>query len=126
MARKRSTKATDTASSGRRTTHYEARGTWDLGGLAEFFETPIANAIIREGEISIEWPPLEGIAPQTVLQKSSGSRYFGRSIWARGTSHEDVAEVEAVLYSNELGHILVGQETWRSGTTDWFVVQLIA
>lgn len=106
---------------------YDAQAAWEYGELNEHFRTKITDAVIRDNEISIDWPPVEGAATQTILRRTAGSNYVGRSVWASGTSQEDESTVEAVLYSNQSGHILVGQETWRiSGKTDWFVVQFRA
>jgi hypothetical protein len=48
-----------------------------------------------------------------------GQNFGGHATWAR-----DRATAEAVLYSNDSGHVLGGEENWESGMTDWFVVQL--
>jgi hypothetical protein len=94
--------------------------------LADHLKDPIASAVIRGDEIAVEWPRLDGEHSQmTLRRRSPRGEYSGRTIWASGTPFEDVAEVEAVLYSNPSGHLIVGEEKWKSGKVDWFVVQLV-
>ena len=103
---------------------FEASAAWDFGNLDDPFRTRLTDAIIRNEAISLRWPDFEGAPTLTVLSVEQGTRYRGHSTWAPGTPHEEVADVEAMLYSNELGHVLVGQEHWSSGKSDWFIVRL--
>jgi hypothetical protein len=105
-------------------TQYDARAAWDYGVLDDHFESQIPQAIFRGETIVIDWPPsIAGETTHTVLTRTAGSKYRGQSIWASRTPKEKEAVVEAVLYSNELGHVLVGEERWLSGYVDFFVVQ---
>jgi hypothetical protein len=100
-----------------------ARAAWAEGLLEDLFTTALSKFIFREGEeISLEWPPYDGHPAQSVLTRTNGSHYQGYSVWAAGTPKESRAVAEGVLYSNEGGYVLVGQERWVSGKTDWFVV----
>jgi hypothetical protein len=92
--------------------------------LEDLFRKPVPRAIFRGDEISLEWGPTEGQTAHSVLTRSRGGHYSGHSVWAAGTPREQRAVVEAVLYSNADGHVLVGQEKWANGDADWFVVQL--
>lgn len=103
---------------------YDARAASDDGMLDDAFSFRITKAIFRDGQIVIDWAKCEGETTLTVLTKTHGSRFSGKSVWGARTPHEETAVVEAVLYSNELGHVLVGEERWSSGEGDWFVVQL--
>jgi hypothetical protein len=60
-----------------------------------------------------------GAAAHTVLTRMHGQDFRGHATWAG-----DRATVEAVLWSNDSGHVLVGEESWESGMTDWLVVQM--
>jgi hypothetical protein len=101
---------------------YDARAAWDYETLDQRFRTKITRAVFHDDTILIDWPPENGKMASTVLRKGSGSRYTGRTLTGAGTPQEETSAVEAVLYSNEIGHVLIGQETWASWN-DWFVVQ---
>lgn len=105
-------------------THFDAVAAWAYGELADFFSTSPRKVIFRGDTIVIDWVPAEGAPTLTTLTRSSGGMYKGESVWAGRTPEEQTASVEAVLYSSERGHILVGEEKWSSGEQDWFVVQL--
>jgi hypothetical protein len=105
-------------------TSYSARAAWDYGILTDCLRTRLGQAIIRgKAEISLVWTPLDGAATSTELKRTTGSNFIGRSVWAAGTPKELVSAVEAILYSNDSGHVLVGQEKWSNGDVDWFIVQ---
>jgi hypothetical protein len=102
---------------------YNARAGCDEGALDDMFEVAITKAILRGNEIIIEWPEYYGHTTHTKLTTTAGSTYSGESIWGAHSEEEETAVVDAVLYSNEQGHVLVGEEHWSSGDCDWFVVQ---
>jgi hypothetical protein len=103
---------------------YDARAASDDGMLTDGFSLGITKAIFRDDQIVIDWAKFDGETTLTVLTKTRGSRYSGKSVWGDRTPREETAIVEAVLYSNDLGHLLIGEEKWSSGVGDWFVVQL--
>jgi len=106
--------------------HFSGRAAWNEGTLADHFKDEIVETIFRGDEISIVWPRIDNEHSEMTLKKRSDrGEYAGRGIWASGTPYEDIAEIQAVLYSNPGGHVIVGEEKWKSGKVDWFVVQLI-
>lgn len=104
--------------------HFDARAAWNYEHLNDLLKTELKAAIISGGQISLTWPESEGEETQTILLKSEGGKYVGSSIWASGKPLERRSTVTAVLYSNDFGHVLVGEEKWTTGDIDWFVVQL--
>ncbi len=105
-------------------TAYAARAAFDDGGLADHLKTKLVRAVIRDGTIALDWPEMDGHTAQTLLTQAAAGKYTGHSVWAAGTREEVRAVVEATLYSNETGHMVVGEEKWANGKIDWFVVQL--
>ncbi len=103
--------------------HYEARAGWDNGTLDEHLGTRIVKAVIREGAITLEWPLHDDEKAETYLTSDNGYHYSGYSVWSPATQRQQRSVVEAVLYSNKVGHVLVGQENWPSGLENWFIVQ---
>jgi hypothetical protein len=104
---------------------FSGRAAWGESLLADHLKDEIVEAIVRGDEISLVWPRIDGEHSQMTLKKRSDrGEYSGRGIWASGTPFEDVAEIQAVLYSNSGGHVILGEEKWKSGKVDWFVVQL--
>ena len=105
-------------------THFDAVCKWDYGELVDLFATSVPKVIFRDDTIVIDWAPVDGALTHTVLTRSADGKYTGQSVWAARTPREQTATVEAVLYSSEQGHMLVGEEKWSSGDEDWFVIQL--
>jgi hypothetical protein len=104
---------------------YVARAASDDGGIEDGLRITITKAIFRDGQIVIEWPEFDGLTTLTELTKAQGSKYTGKSVWGAKTPHAETAAVEAVLYSNEYGYVLVGVEKWSGGEAVWFIVQLL-
>ncbi len=104
-------------------TVYNARAAWDEGTLGDPLRTQITKAVLRGESISLDWPEVYGATASTILTRTQGARFKGHSVWAAGTRQEERADVEAVLYSNDRGHVLMAEETWDSGKADWFIVQ---
>jgi hypothetical protein len=105
-------------------TRFDGKGAWDFGTIDDHLANPVTEVIIREAEIVIDWEPVDGWPVNTILRKVTGSSYSGQSVWAARTARQQTADVEAVLYTNELGHMLVGEEHWSNGDDDWFVLRL--
>lgn len=104
-------------------TRYEARAAYKYEQLEDHLQQIVIEAIIRDKTVSIEWAEEYGARTHTTLTQTNGPIYTGESVWALGTRKELHGMVEASLYSNEIGYILVGEETWPN-EKDWFVVQL--
>jgi hypothetical protein len=102
----------------------EARVAWDEGDLESGFETKLTQATVSGDTILLDWPEFMKHPTRTKLTRVAGSRFEGSSVWAPGTNSAERATVEGVLYSNEFGHMLVGQEKWENGKVDWFVIQI--
>lgn len=102
----------------------DARSAWEEGRLEDHFNKPVSMCIVDD-TISIEWPDSKGEKSVTSLRRTKGPQYAGKSVWASGTSKEETAIVEAVLYANETGYVLIGEETWPLSGIDWFTVQAL-
>ena len=108
-------------------TQYFARATSDEGEIEDAFPIAITRAILRGGQIVIDWPEFDGEKTLTVLTKAQGKQVLrGVGLGVSRRRMRQTAVVEAVLYSNELGDAPVGEERWSGGEADWFVVQLSA
>jgi hypothetical protein len=106
---------------------YEARGSWGEADLSEFLglsDVAIGRAVFRKNEITFDWMSDEKRPVQhTRLSSTDGVRFEGYTEYASGYGN-DRAWVDAVLYSNSLGHILLGDGTWqREGRNESFIIQ---
>jgi len=99
-------------------------GTWEYETLSDRLQWRLTQAIIRPDAIALDWGVIEGGTATTELKKAQGSTFEGYSFWAYGTPDGQKATVRATLYSNETGHILIGEETLPTGKVDWFIVHL--
>jgi hypothetical protein len=106
---------------------YEARCKWgneDVSELLELSDGIIGKVIVRENEIAFDWisdekRPVE----HTRLSTIDGVRYVGYTEDVPGCG-DDRARIEAILYSNSQGHILLGQGTWElEGRRESFIIQ---
>ena len=104
-------------------TRFDALGRWDDGMLAHDFGKPMTAALFRDDEIVVDWP-YDHETTHIVLKRTTGSHYKGETTWAVGTRSEVKGVVEAELYSNDGGHVLMGEERWPNGEVDWFVLRL--
>jgi hypothetical protein len=107
---------------------YEGLCSWGDEELGEFLgwsDGIIGKVILRENEVAFDWISDEKEAVQhTHLTTTDGIHYVGYT--AHGPGHgDDRARIDAVLYSNAQGHILLGQGAWeQDGRTESFIIQL--
>jgi len=104
-------------------TFFEGRALWGDEELSEFFCNQIGRAIFRDNEISFDWVDEGEIIESTHLRSRNKINFQGQSINSAGTPEETKATVEAALYSNPNGHVLVGQGVWDDGRTEMFIAQ---
>ena len=107
---------------------YESRCSWaesDLTELLGFDDVPmIGRVIVRGDEIAFDWLTNGEAVQHTKLFSADGTAYSGFTVYANGLD-DDRARVEATLYSNSRGHILVGQGVWeQEGRAESFIIQL--
>lgn len=113
------------------TTVYESRCSWgecDLAELLDFSDEVVIGPVIvcqRERKISFDWiGPDHKPVQHTHLLTTDGVRYEGYTMESPGQG-ADRARVEATLYSNSIGHILVGQGVWEEDRRhESFIIQL--
>jgi hypothetical protein len=113
------------------TTVYESRCSWsecDLAELLNFSDQTVIGPVIiseRERKISFDWiGPDHKPVQHTRLLTTDGVRYEGYTT-EPPSQVADRARVEATLYSNSLGHILVGQGVWEEDRRcESFIIQL--
>lgn len=120
-------KAASKKSGGRK---YQALCHWeevDLEELLELKPDRVKNVVFRGKEISFDWVSVgndKEMVQTTLLSTVDGVRYTGITKCLPGYG-DDVAPVEAVLYSNNRGHLLLGQGTWEQDRfTESFFIQL--
>jgi len=101
---------------------YNARGMWSDDDLSDFITEQIGRAVFRDKTISFEWlSDDKKVAQCTELTTLDGISYSGRTYYAH---EQGEAKVDATLYSNPRGHLLIGEGVWDDdGRTEAFMVQ---
>jgi hypothetical protein len=108
-------------------TVYEGRCNWvydDIEELIGWSDGISSSAIFRKNEIVFDWIT-DGGEPvsSTYLSTDDGTVFRGYTRYVPGWG-DDVAQVEALLYSNSQDHILLGRSTWQQeASVDSFIVQ---
>jgi hypothetical protein len=101
---------------------YKARARWDEGELSDFITEIIGRVVFRDKTISFEWLSDDKEVVQcTELTTLDGISYSGRTYYAHEPGE---AKVDATLYSNPRGHLLIGEGVWDDhGRAEAFIVQ---
>src|SRR5437016_365443 len=94
---------------------YQADGAVFEDSLSEFFDVQIARAILRDKAISFDWIVDHDEVEAVQLTSQDGINFSGRSINSPGTKWEYSARVEAVIYSNAKGHVVIAQSVYDDG-----------
>jgi hypothetical protein len=87
---------------------FHGRATFDNGTLDDLLEYEVKEAIFKDNVLTFDWHLPDGAIETFHLTTLNGTEYRGRATLNPGTKWEEVASVEAVLYQNDRGRVLIG------------------
>lgn len=100
--------------------------TYEANGVVfeeEIFPSVIAEAVFRNNAISFDWQLSNGEVETVKLTTLDGVSFLGHSIHSKGTTRESTAQVNADLYSNQKGHVLIGKSEYDDGREELWIVR---
>ncbi|CAN5515057.1 hypothetical protein BH11PLA2_BH11PLA2_09290 [soil metagenome] len=106
-----------------KTTKYTGYFTYEKQSqLENFLKHTAHNVIKRDNEIVVEWDGDEGLCV-TTLAISPDGKCTGTSAYTSAKWGNSTASVEAAIYTNKFGYVIIGKENWPD-EPDCFVLQL--
>lgn len=98
---------------------FDARATALGGSMSEWFEDQIGRVIFRPGTLSFDWLHDGKVSRTICLTTTDNIHYHGNST-KNGAFR---AKVNAILYTNTQGHVLIGEWEYEGGKVSTKIVQ---
>jgi hypothetical protein len=102
---------------------YKARAAAWQGGLSDAFNWEIGSAVLRRDALGFDWLKDGIVIESTELKSLDGVHFAGTSTTPPNATWEYRGRVEGVLYSNSIGHVLVGEWVYGDGSVEAYLVQ---